>query len=245
MLFKAKTKYASKYKALFELLFNNMTTVCFTINHEGIFLKTTTEQGITFDISLPKDNFEEYVFENTEALYIGLGNQVKQFFKTVKNKTVVEFIIENPFVFEIKVTSLDGNCVSVLEANIANVQNIASTDLKEYSVKPVSVFNTNFSKMCRSFKTPTFYLSKTNGQLEFGCMMTDIYKKTYKFGPQDPSDTSLFYNQYRTDQFIRIIKIASFVSNQIMVYSEQHLPLLFESCCEIGVIKTYIESTVD
>jgi hypothetical protein len=245
MSFKAKTKYANKYKALFELLFHNMTTACFTIDKQGITLKTTTAQNITIDLFLPADKFDEYVFEGIEPIHVGLGNHVKQFFKTVKNKTVVQFSITKPYVFDIEITSQLDDCIVGLSANIANIQNIAAPDIKEYTVTPISIVNTNFSKMCRSFKSPTFYLTKKDGQLEFGCMMTDIYKKTFKFGKNNPTDISLFHQQYRTDQFVRIIKMASFSSGSVLIYAENDLPLAFESTCEIGTIKIYITSTVE
>lgn len=244
MSFKAKTKYANRFKTLFELLFNNMMTICLTIDDQGISIKIITTQNITFDIDLPADKFEEYVFDSPEPIHIGLGNTVKKFFKTVKNKSVVEFSITDPFLFNIKVIS-DNNCKSDLSVNIANVQNIAPFNHIEYSVAPVSVPNTNFSKMCRSFMTPVFYLSKANGELTFGSTMDQIYKKTFRFGEVIPSDISLFYQQYRTDQIIRIIKIASFVPKSIMIYAEQNLPLLFKTVSEIGTIKTYITSTIE
>jgi hypothetical protein len=76
-------------------------------------------------------------------------------------------------------------------------------------------------------------------------MMTDIYKKTFKFGKNNPTDISLFHQQYRTDQFVRIIKMASFSSGSVLIYAENDLPLAFESTCEIGTIKIYITSTVE
>lgn len=240
MSFKARTKYANRFKSLFELLFNNMTTVSLTIDQTGITLKTVTSQNITFNVDLPADKFDEYTFDGVEPIHIGLGNKVKKFFKTVKNKSLVEFSIVDPFLFDIKVTSLDNNCKSCLSVTIATVQNIAPFDSIDYTVQPISVPNTNFSKMCRSFITPTFYISKTNGELEFGSTMADIFKETFKFGPVVPTDMSLFHQQYRTDQIIRIIKMSSLVSKHIMIYAEQGLPLLIKSISEIGTIKTHI-----
>lgn len=245
MSFRAKTKYANRFKSLFELLFNNMSTVCLTIDQSGIILKTTTTQNITFDITLPADKFDEYVFDSVEPLHVGLGNKVKKFFKTVKNKSTVEFSIIDPFLFDIKVTSLDNNCKSYLSINIASVQNIAPFDSIEYTVPSVNVPNTNFSKMCRTFMTPTFYLSKTNGELEFGSTMPDIFKETFRFGTMNSTDTSLFHQQYRTDQIIRIIKMSSLVPKHISIYAEHGLPLLIKSTSEIGIVKTHIYSLVE
>lgn len=248
MTFKAKTKYANRFKSLFELLFNNMTTVCLTIDQTGLSLKTTTSQNITFDVQLPSHHFDEYVFGGLEPIHVGLGNKVKKFFKTVKNKSIVEFSITDPFLFDIIITALDNqnNCKSLLSVTIASVQNIAPFDSIDYKVPSVRVPNTNFSKMCRSFMTPTFYLSKTNGELEFGSTMINIFKESFRFGVADSTDTSaVFHRHYRTDQIIRIIKMASLVPKHLSIYVEKGLPLLVKSTSEIGTVKVYINAMID
>ena len=244
MTFVAVTKHANKYKALFELLFHNLTTACFIIDKKGITLKEVTVQNLIIDVVLPAENFETYNLETDEPIHVGLGIHVNQFLKTIKNKSVLKFSITTPYVFDIQITTPNDDCVMDMSASIASMQNIAVPKINEYSVKAISIGNTNFSKMCRAFRSPTFYFTKKYNQLEFSCMLTDIYKKTFIYGERDPTDNTLIHKQYRTDQFIRIIKLASFAPKMIDVYAEQGLPLTFKTLSEIGTI-TVTVNTLD
>ena len=224
---------------MFELLFQNMTTACFTISKQGMTLETVTTQNILIKVDLPKECFEEYIFDEDEPLHIGLGIHINHFFKTVKNKTSIEFSIKQPYVFDIKVASKTDNCMVSLSANIESVQNIAPEMVERYDTPPVEIVNTDLSKMCRSFKAQV-YVTKKCGQLEFSCTLEHIYKKNFLFGKAVPDDISLFHQNYNADQFARISKAASFVNQPIKVYAEESKPLLFDCSSEIGNMKVFM-----
>src|SRR5210317_646141 len=95
-MFYAKTKYANRLKALFELLFNNLKTVCFTIDKDGIHLKSTTTLNLMIEVELNADKFDEYKFDFDGPLHIGLESYISKSFKTMKNKNVVTLSITNP-----------------------------------------------------------------------------------------------------------------------------------------------------
>lgn len=239
MTFIAKTKYSSRFKSLFELLFQNMTTACFTIDKTGILLETITTQNILLKVNLPAECFEEYVFEGDGPMHIGLGIHINQFFKTVKNKTSIEFSIKQPYIFDIKVASKTDNCVVSLSANIEAVQNIAPEMVEKYISEPVEIMNTDLSKMCRSFKAQVFVTKKCS-QLEFSCTLENIYKKNFLFGKESSDDIGLFHQSYNADQFSRISKVSSFINQPVKVYAEEGKPLLFDCSSEIGTIKVFM-----
>ena len=237
-MFYAKTRYSNRFKALFEILFQNMTTACFTINDTGMFLESTTTQNTLFKLSLPKELFDEYKFEG-EEIHIGLGAHINQFFKTIKSKTVIEFSITQPFIFDVKVVSKNDNCVMMISANIENVQNIAPEALDIYVKEPINIASTDFSKMCRAFKTQV-YVTKNENQMEFSCAIEHIYKKNFVFGKANSDDKNLFHQNYSAEQFLRICKISSFVNQPIKVYAEEGKQLLFACESEIGVLQVFL-----
>ena len=59
-MFKAVTKHTGRFKSLFEVIFQNMTTADFTIDKTGMFLEHITTQNLLISVFLPAENFEEY-----------------------------------------------------------------------------------------------------------------------------------------------------------------------------------------
>lgn len=241
-MFRAVTKYAGKFKALFEVLFQNMTTVCFTIDKKGLFLEHLTTQNVVISIFLPAENFEEYVFDKEEPIYIGLGSHInKEFFKYVKNKDVVILSITKDFVFDFEKRSEIDDCVHSLSVSIENIQNITPINHEKYESCPVEISSINFNQMCRSFNSPMLNVTKTNGQITFS-FETGISTKSLTFGKENISDNLLSHQTYYSDQFSRISKISSFISKPIQVYAEDSLPLYLNCTSLIGVMKVFIIS---
>jgi len=238
-MFSATTKYAGKFKALFEILFQNMTTVCFTINKTGLFLETITTQNVLISLELPAQNFEEYIFDEIESLHIGLGSIIsKQFFNSVNNKDIVTFEINKPFVFECKKKSKD-SCIHTLAVSIEAIQNITPQEHDVYSSSPIFIEKTTFNQMCRSFSTPEIAVTQKNKQIHF-TFETGISTKTLTFGTYDQTDLALVHQTYVTDQITRIKKIAAFITEPIQVFAEKDKPLYFLCNSSIGVLKIFI-----
>lgn len=244
MIFLAKTKYSNRLKSLFELLFNNMGTACFTIDKKGMHLKNFTTQNIMLEVHLEAELFNEYEMNQDESIHIGLGSYVNQSFKTIKNKSIVELCISNPNVLDIKITSPTDNCVFTLSAMTESVQNVSIMPYYDYETSGVKISTPRFSAMCRQFKEEkNFTTTKEKGLIKFRCGVENIYSKYFQFGVEDVNDNDLIHHTYSSDQFLRIVKIVSFSSDNtkyLEVFVEKEKPMMILCSSEIGVLKAYI-----
>ena len=129
-MFYAKTKHANKLKALFELLFNNLKTACFTIDKNGMHLNSTTTINLMLEVDLPASQFDEYVFTFEEPLHIGIESYISKSFKTMKNKSTVFLSILNAGVLLVKVKSTGKDEFEyTLEVATESVQNVSLCNL--------------------------------------------------------------------------------------------------------------------
>lgn len=236
-MFRAVTKYAGKFKSLFEVIFQNTTTAAFTITSEGMFLEQFTTQNLLISVFLPADRFEEYVFEDTQPLHLGLGQNInKEFFKSIKNKDVITLAVNKPHIFSFEKDN--GNSVQLLEVSTEDIQNIDPVKKEEYIVEPVDITTTDFNQMCRSFNSFNIDVVKNSGRIQISSN-TEISVKTIKLGKVDPKDTDLIHQTYTAEQFSRINKISSFAT-EISIYCEKDKPLYFLCQSPIGVMKIYM-----
>ncbi len=244
-MFFAKTVHATKFKALFEILFQNMNSVCFVIDKSGITSENVTNQNMFIKINIPLDAFDEYTFTYDEPQYIGLGSHINQFFKSVKNKSTVTFSITKPYVFDIAINSTVDNYSVKLAANIENMQNIANQTIDIYRSPPVPISGTTFNQICKSFKQPLVNVAKSNGQISFSFEIAGISTKSMTFGAYVADDVDLYFKTFRSDQFTRISKIASFITQPINVFVEPGKPIRIESKSSIGTIDLIINPIAD
>lgn len=236
-MFLAKTKNSGKFKALFEVLFQNITTVCMTIDAKGMRSEILTNQNILILVDLPAENFDEYVFDFDKPQHVGLGSHINQFFKSVKNKTHIIFSINKPLVLDIAIISQVDDYVVSLMATVENTQNIAKTAIATYDQSAVRISNTTFNQVCKSFKSPLVNVTKRNGQLSFSFEISGISIKTVTFGKASPEDVNLFFQTFKSDQFVRICKISSFASHPIEIYAEKEKPLAVFVKSTAGTVK--------
>jgi hypothetical protein len=236
-MFKAVTKYAGKFKSLFEVIFQNVTTAHFTIDEKGMFLEQLTTQNLLISIFLPAENFEEYVFQNPEPIHVGLGHHInKEFFKSIKNKDVITMSITKPYIFDFEKTT--DFSVQSLAVSMEDIQNIIPMHQELYGVEAVKITNADFNQMCRSFNANTINVIKTNGQIQIS-FDTGRSVKTFKLGKENKSDSDLVHQMYSTEQFTRVSKISSF-SKDIKVFLENDRPLHFLCESAIGTMKLFI-----
>lgn len=244
-MFYAETKYANRLKALFELLFNNMKTVCLTIDKTGIHLKSTTTVNLMIEVDLHANQFDEYKFQFEEPLHIGLESYISKSFKTMKNKSVVTLSITKPGSFVIGVKSLKKDGFEYdLNVVTENVQNVSLDPLHSYSsLSHTRIPASGFNDMCKIIKSISeFTVTKERGILKFACGTPDIYAEQFKFGEEDPKDTSLVHHIHKSEQLVRVAKIVSFSREPpkvLDIYVEKEKPFMISSTSEIGVIKTY------
>lgn len=239
-MFYATTRYGGKFKALFEIIFQNMTTACFTVNETGMFLEFMTTQNIILTIMLPKECFQEYIYEGKDPHHFGLNSHVnKEFFKYIKNKDVFNMKINKQFVFDFEKISED-NVQMCLSVSIEIIQNITPMDHLEYNTAPFFINSCNFNQLCRSFHNiPVVNVTKRFGQLSFS-FETTLTTKYVTFGKYNANDLEMVQYFYYSDQFTRICKIGSFVDDTIEVYIEKEKPLYLYCKSVIGSMKIFI-----
>lgn len=244
-MFYAKTTNSVKFKALFEILFQNVTTICFAIDSNGMRSKNLTNQNTTIIVDLPAGCFDEYKFDNDEPLYIGLGSHVNQFLKSIKNKTYITLSITTPFVLDISIVSKVDDHVVSLSSSIESVQNIALFHTHTYTCKPVEINSSTFNHVCKWFKAPTLMVTKKTGQLLFSFEIVGISTKTISFNKRNDEDKELFAKYFKSDQFMRIAKLSSFVDDTVRIYAEEHQPLCIDAVSSIGRVHVYLMGTDD
>lgn len=244
-MFTAKTTHSGTIKAMFELLFQNMTRVCLTIDENGIKSDSITNQNILIRFELPSKLFDNYEFTFDEPLHIGLGSQNNQFFKSVKNKSSITFSITKAFVLDIIIDSNVDHYRTSISATLETVQNISHPTIESYDTLPITITSSTFNQICKSFKSPSLNITKKDGQLHFSFEVEGISTKTLTFGKLIPEDVSLFHKSFRSDQFIRIGKLSSFANEPIRIYAENGKPLYIEAQSNLGCMRLSIPSDDD
>jgi hypothetical protein len=236
-MFIAKTCHSGKLKALFEVLYSNVQTVCLTISATGIKSEAITTQNALICVDLPAASFDEYAFTFSEPQYVGLGSHVNQFFKSLKNKTTVSLTITRPFTLDIEISSnVDDSCMMKYSATIVSAQNVAPIPIAKYTSPGIEISNVNFNQMCKSFsKSLLIDVTKRDGQIYFSFELAGIATKTLRYGTER-ADTALFYQSFKSDSFARIGKLASFSSGPIVVYADVDKPLMIEAKSQIGIV---------
>jgi len=244
-MFKVVTKHTGRFKSLFEVIFQNMTTADFTIDKTGMFLEHLTTQNLLISVFLPADNFDEYIFDEEEPLHIGLGQHInKEFFKSVKNKDIITMSITKPNTFEFEKSS-DEDSVQSLSVKIQDTQNIYPIEHETFKSKPVLIAHNIYTDWCKSISnTTTIDVTKNMGQIQF-IFDTGRSVKTLKSGKEDTNDKELVYHQYYSEQFTRISKMSSFVSEPIEIRLEGEKPLYFLCKSPIGTMKIFMYKTKD
>ena len=240
-MFSAKTIHSGKIKALFEVIFNNTSTVCFTISEHGLFSEITTTSNALICVELPSSCFEDYTFTFPEPQHIGLGSHVNSFFKSLKTKTTVVLSMTKPYTLDI--VSEDAGCTSSYSAAVISAQNISPSASYCYEKPGFDVSCSNFNSMCKSFaKTSTLDVSKHEGTLSFSFELSGIASKKLTFGQKDSADSSLYYQQFKSDGFLRIGKLSSF-ADKIKLFAEVDLPFLINASSHLGTVKIYMRSS--
>lgn len=239
-MFRAVTRYAGKFKSLFEVLFQNMITARLTIDKKGIFLEEYTNQNILISVFLPAEKFEEFTFNDDEPIHLGLGNHInKEFFKSIKNKDVIIMTINNPYVFEFEKRNNNDESVQTLSTKTESIQNITPMNHPEFTSLPIKIKSSDFNQTCKSFNAPTLTVTKDKGCINFS-FDTGRSIKTLKSGKEDLTNLALIHQTYYDEQFTRINKISSFVTEPIEVFMEADKPLYLLCKSSIGNMKIFI-----
>lgn len=241
MTFQARTKHSAKFKALFEALFQNMTTVCLMIDDAGIRSETYTTQNLLVSVTLPATAFDEYRFVGGEPILVGVGSHINQLLKGANAKTTLTFGISRPQILNVEIASAVDNCVESLSATLQCVQNVALTAFPVYSRPPTQIYPPRFNVLCRSIKSNTVRVQKQRGRLLFTFEVAGLCEKTFSFGDDDPNDRSpLVSKEIRSEQLMRVRKLYKMGDGPIEVYVEHNYPIMIVAYSPIGQIRVLI-----
>ncbi|KAH3896063.1 hypothetical protein DPMN_020236 [Dreissena polymorpha] len=222
--------------------------MCFTIDKDGIHLKSLTTINLMIEVDLHASNFDEYRFEFDEPLHVGIESYISKSFKIMKNKNIVTLSITKPGELIIGVKSKHKEAFSYDLLVITEiVQNVSSPPLYTYSDDSATAISTSlFSDMCKLIKSNAFCheftVTKEHGTAKFSYITPDLVTERFTFGQEDVLNSMLVHNCYKSDQLFRITKIVSFSQDSsriVNVYIEKDKPLLITSKSELGIIKTY------
>lgn len=240
-MFTARTIHSGKLKALFEMMFSNTQDVVLTISKSGIVSEISTVNNAIIYVDLPCTGFDEYVYTYDEPMYIGLGSHVNNtIFKTFKNKTPVTLTISKPYTLDVTIPRDD--CLTDMSASFISAQNIYPIPIGVYDIDNSYRITTHiFNDMCKTFSkgAPVINVTQTQGQLSFTFALVGIASKSFKFGSINTSDQSNFFQQFKSDVFMRINKITSFSNKTIRICVEDNcIVILAES--QLGTIKVLL-----
>jgi hypothetical protein len=250
MSFYAKTTQSGRIKALFELLYTNVHTVCLAISSTGITSEHVTTNNTAISICLPASAFDEYRFTFDDVQYIGLGTHINGFFKGLKNKTNVEFSMNKPIdvftsmILSICVNSVETDCSMTHSATVMDAQNIAPLPNIQYTCEKVRITNPNFNSLCKALtKTSVVALSKYHGLLSFSYELPGVSKLVLQFGQTRADDRSICSYMLQSDTLCRIIKMSSFAKDGVDIYFESTIkPIRVHSECDIGTVDIFIHA---
>lgn len=242
-MFTAVTSHSGKLKAIFELLFYNSQDVVLTISETGIRSELTTVNNTTIMVNLPASAFDEFVFTYDEPLYVGLGSHVNTFFKNIKNKSSVTLTILHPYTLNI-IHTCEDMCTVNYTAEYTSSQNICPMQNHQYDMEKSHPMSTNtFNTICKAFKSSTINKSssvnvqKSEGQLSFGFELAGIASKKMTFGKLDTSQRYRYFNQFKSDAFLRIGKLSLFADKIIKICVEEDKPMMITAESPLGYIK--------
>lgn len=239
-LFYAETGHSMKIKAILEILNNNLKTICFTINKEGMFLRTRTNANQYLEMNLFADRFDVFTFNLPAPIHIGVESHFCSFSKALANKSSAIFSITTPNILKAAVVQEDSFSFS-MEVITEVIQNVSCEPLQIYTQPCIPIKIPLFTHTCKLFKGPSqdFVVVKEKGLLKMIIKNIDLITKTAVFGSEDKNDNSLITQQYKLDQFIRIVKITDFAKDVIKVYLEEDKPMMIQAECDLGVFCVY------
>lgn len=238
-MFTAKTTQSGKLKAIFEVLFSNMSTVCVVISADGLSAEMQTTNNSLIKLMIPSSSFDEYTFTYPEPRYIGLGSHLNTYFKSFKNKTTVVLSMIEPYILDIAYTdeAFTSKCSATVEDD---QQHVSPAETFNYTLPPVYISCANFNAMCKSFtKLPTIDVVKQHGKVSFMSNFDGITSKTLIFGHHNEKDTMIYHKQYKSDAFVRISKLSSYADG-INLYVEQDKPIHIEAKSSFGTVSVYM-----
>jgi len=257
VLFKAGTSFAYAFKVLIDTLnFYLKKKGCFVINSKGITLCNTNEkEDILCDITLPSENFQEYVCYKEDicfsvAMNVFYNDMLKGFKK--KDYLCMQVLEENGKLF-LKI--IKDNPSSRGSNQIAN--KIPITESKHVAVepptgygRPVTVLSSAFTASCRGITRPTSkQMSITcynDTMLKLNAKKDDIVENEVTLGTleEDVTDPVItFQCKCSAAYVVRLAKLAA-SSDMVKIFTKPDLPVHYKmNLVSLGEVNIYIKTT--
>lgn len=246
-LFLAHTEEAFRLKVLAELLHNNLALACFHIGPTGMSLtKMDDPQKTLIHVSMESGYFLDYQYNSPqEKIMVGLNlDHMHNMLKSVKKKDNLEMRIdaENPTALYLTVASKDGTRETTSQIQILDLQNFDLSVPSGYQTS-ITVPSTEIAKMAKDLLTvdKTVQVTAYNNKIRFfsdgGTTAREI-----KFGPGKMNGDPLFNEEYATEQFTKIAKVAG-LGDKVQICVGEDCPLLFKSKIgSLGHVEVCIKS---
>jgi hypothetical protein len=256
-MFRMKTTHSAQLKAFFDLLFQNVTTACLTIDAAGIRSENQTTYNLVIAADMPASAFEEYAYTYAQPIHVGFGSHVNQLLKDAKKKTttIMSVVSAGEHRYELRVEIVSEARVQTVTSTIECVQNVATTAFPTYYSPPVSITSTHFTGLCKSLKCVVNVVKTsgsqaqdgqpTNGHLTFSFDVADICRNTVAFDTPAGGPPQLVHKRLTSEQFLRIAKLYRFATDTIEMYVEADRPMMVIARAPIGSICILINDAND
>jgi len=241
-IFRCKTHDAYIIKNMIELLQNNIKTGCFDISKEGIKLRMMdANKRMLFDIFLEASKFYNYTYNHDlSVFYVGLNlNHLYKLLRTIKKKDSLHIFIKEQDISNLGIEIIPKDKSPPITVSYIKIQNIQNLEIilpepYEYSLL---ITSNGFSKMCKDMVTisHTMMINMHTHYVKFLSNIGNIYSREITLGDTDSENDNdnavLYIEEFDTEIFSRIVKIAGLNQNMYLHFSID-LPLLLK--CNIG-----------
>ncbi|QHR78498.1 proliferating cell nuclearantigen [Lymphocystis disease virus 4] len=241
-MFTAIIPQAAKFKNLMDLLFNNLDAVILKIDPTGIHVNESVG-CVDIHVKLPYNCFSEYIFSESEAIYLGLGTNVAYDFKNIKNKSKIRFSVMQlpteiePLVLKIETFPVEGELRSSI---VLTVESIEERDrscdiIINDELDDIKILAKDFAAVCKAFKSGSVAISKMDGCLIMSAGIDGLKTKEFIFGQETGIGEGVVHFTLAVDKMLKLSKLASFADKYISVAVKSDF-LIFKAVNELGIV---------
>ena len=245
-LFHAATEDGYTVKILAELLQNTIKMACLHVHADGIGLRMMdSHRHVLIDIHLPASHWKEYSLE-PEELYLGINLcHLYRMLKSVKKKDTLILSIDTdtPTQLQIRIAPKEQNRMTTSCIHIRTLQSLEIPLPQGYG-HPIAIPSGEYQRSLKDLQSVNskILVALRDRSILLQATADQIFSKQVLFGVVEDDSPVRYQEWFDTDNFARILKVAG-LSNQLFVYAEPSLPILFESKVgQLGWIRVYIKS---
>ena len=245
--FRVKTYEGHIFKVLIELLQGIINSACFTINHDGIFLRMfDSHQKILVNLELNSSNFN--VFELTEEMNLGLNlGHFYKMLKSIKKKDPVLLYVDDkaPDQLQFIICPHDNTRKVHTSIQIKSMQSVTCPLPGPFN-HPVKISAIDFQSALKDMINinSTLRIKMHRYSVHFSCESNNICSRSVVFGELDEHDPNILYDEkFDMEIFTRILKISGIGKSLDIHNGGIHEPLCIKTNIgHLGKISLYIKS---